>query len=124
MVTRRRLTGDHFETLACLMLEGHGLTCLARNYLTRDGEVDLIMRDGRELVFVEVRYRASNRFGGAAASITPAKRQRIVRAARQFLATQRGYGGVVCRFDVVAYDGAASEPTSQWFRAAFEAGQR
>jgi putative endonuclease len=124
MVTRRRLTGDHFEALACRMLEGHGLTCLARNYLTRDGEVDLIMRDGHELVFVEVRYRASSRFGGAAASITPAKRQRIVRAARHFLATRRGYGGAPCRFDVVAYDGDTNEPTSHWHRAAFEVGQR
>lgn len=124
MATRRRLTGDHFETLACHLLEGHGLTCLARNYLTRDGEVDLIMRDGRELVFVEVRYRASSRFGGAAASITLAKQQRIVRAARHFLATQRGCGGLACRFDVVAYDGAADEPTSHWYRAAFEVGQR
>ena len=124
MATHRRLTGDHFETLACRMLEGHGLTCLARNYLTRDGEVDLIMRDGRELVFVEVRYRASNRFGGAAASITAAKRQRIVRAARQFLATGRGYGGVACRFDVVTYDGDVNEPRSHWHRAAFEVEQR
>jgi putative endonuclease len=124
MATRRRLTGDHFESLACHMLEGQGLTCLARNYLMRDGEVDLIMRHGHELVFVEVRYRASSRFGGAAASITPAKRQRIVRAARHFLATRRGYGGLACRFDVVAFDGAPDEPTSHWYRAAFEAGQR
>jgi len=124
MVTSRRLTGDNFETLACRMLERHGLLCLARNHLTRDGEVDLIMRDGRELVFVEVRYRASCHFGGAAASITPAKRQRIVRAARHFLATQRGFGGVACRFDVVTYDGAASEPTSHWLRAAFDVDRR
>jgi putative endonuclease len=124
MATRRRLTGDHFESLACHMLEGHGLTCLARNYLTRDGEVDLIMRDGRELVFVEVRYRASSRFGGAAASITPAKRQRIVRAARHFLATGRGCGGMACRFDVVTYDGDAAKPISHWHRAAFEVEQR
>jgi putative endonuclease len=124
MVTSRRLTGDHFEALACRMLERHGLSCVARNYLTRDGEVDLIMRDGRELVFVEVRYRASRGFGDAAASITPAKRQRIVRAARHFLATHRGFGSVACRFDVVTYDGDRCEPISHWHRAAFDAGQR
>jgi putative endonuclease len=66
-----------------------GLTIVGRNFRTRFGEIDLIARDGSTLVFVEVRLRTSSRFGGAAESITTAKRARLVAAAREYLGPTR-----------------------------------
>ena len=77
----------------------HGLTIVTRNFRTRFGEIDLIARDGRTLVFVEVRLRSSTRFGGAVESITAAKRARLVNAAREYIA--RTGGEPTCRFDAV-----------------------
>ena len=92
---------------------------MTRNYRTPGrggGEVDLILREADgTLVFVEVRTRASRRFGGAAASVGATKRRRIVFAARHFL--MRLGRPPPCRFDVVAIDG----DTLQWIRAAFDA---
>lgn len=87
---------------------------VARNVTCRGGEIDLVMRDrDGALVFVEVRARAGSRFGGAAASIGVRKRQRILLAARYFIAT-RG-GGSPCRFDAVVFEG----PRLVWLRDAF-----
>jgi putative endonuclease len=102
------------EEAAALFLERHGLVIVARNYRTRFGEIDLVAREGEVLVFVEVRLRTSERFGGAAASIGPRKRSRIEAAARQFLCGLAREPA--CRFDVISLDGDA--PT--WLRGAFE----
>ena len=89
---------------------------VARGPRARGGEVDLVMRerDGT-LVFIEVRVRKDERFGGAAASVGAAKRQRLVFAAGHFLRRLRE--APPCRFDVVAVDGERIE----WLRAAFDA---
>jgi putative endonuclease len=113
--TPAQAAGGDAEERAAAFLAGHGLAIVARNYRTRLGEIDLVARDGATLVFVEVRMRSPGRFGGAAASITPRKRRRIVAAARQFLMR---LGRVpACRFDVVALDGGDFE----WLRGAFDA---
>ena len=113
--TPAQAAGGDAEERAEDFLGRHGLAIVARNYRTHLGEIDLIARDGDTLVFVEVRLRSDARFGGAAASITPRKRRRIVAAARQFLMR---FGRVPpCRFDVVALDGGAPE----WIRGAFDA---
>ncbi|HEX6017656.1 MAG TPA: YraN family protein [Burkholderiaceae bacterium] len=120
--TTPKSTGDQAEALALEHLLRHGLTLLCRNYRVargpraRGGEIDLIVRerDGT-IVFVEVRSRATVAFGGALASVTARKRQRIVLAARHYLA---GLAHTPpCRFDVVAIEGAQV----QWLRAAFDA---
>ena len=80
-----------------------GLTPVARNYRTRHGEIDLIMREHATLVFVEVRLRTHTAFGGAAASITPAKRHRLIAAASAYLATLAREPP--CRFDAMLLDG-------------------
>ncbi len=82
--------GDAAEARALAWLQARGLRCLARNYRCRLGEIDLIMQDGDTVVFVEVRQRRSARFGGAAASITPAKQARLTLAAEHYLQTQCG----------------------------------
>ena len=100
--------GDAAEDLALQHLQAAGLQLLERNYRTPGrggGEIDLIMRapDGT-VVFVEVRRRASARFGGAAASITPAKQARLTLAAEHYLQTLSSVPP--CRFDAVLFDGA------------------
>jgi putative endonuclease len=67
--TARQLAGDAGEDAALLHLQKHGLTLVERNFSCRGGELDLVMRDGATVVFVEVRRRASSAYGGAAATI-------------------------------------------------------
>ena len=112
--------GDAAEDAALGHLQQAGLHLLARNYRTPGrggGEIDLIMRarDGT-VVFVEVRARRSAAHGGAAASIGTAKRQRIIFAARHFLA--RRSTPPPCRFDVIVFDAGVLT----WLQAAFDAG--
>jgi putative endonuclease len=97
-------------------LLSRGLRLVTRNFRVRVGELDLVMTDGDQLVFVEVRQRASDRFGGAAASVTPSKQRRVRRAAQAFLSSARGAGAwPAFRFDVVAIEGARVD----WIPAAF-----
>ena len=79
--------GRAAEAAAARFLERQGCRILTTNFRAKGGELDLVAEDGAVLAIVEVRYRASDRYGGAAASITHAKRARIVRAARLLLAT-------------------------------------
>lgn len=95
--------GRAAEDLAADHLRRHGLAIVGRNVRSRHGEIDLVARDGATLVFVEVRLRRPGRFGGAADSITAAKRGRLVAAAREYLA--RLPRTPACRFDVVLLDG-------------------
>ena len=110
------LRGVRAERQAYRYLQSQGLTLLARNYSCRLGEIDLIMSDRDTLVFVEVRERNSARYGGAAASITPPKQQKIQRTAEYFLVNHRRLSNMPCRFDVVAIEGG----TISWLRDAFE----
>ncbi|MGA9993728.1 MAG: YraN family protein [Thiobacillaceae bacterium] len=111
----RQLLGKFAEGRAADHLKAQGLNLVARNVRSRFGEIDLIMRDGEVLVFVEVRSRTRSDFGSAADSVTPAKQRRIVLAAREYLARQRGLPP--CRFDVVTLDGAQNNPV--WIKNAF-----
>jgi putative endonuclease len=116
-VTATVKPGRDAEDAAVAYLQSHGLRCLARNYQCRFGEIDLIMREGDVVVFVEVRARRSAAYGGAAASIGAAKREKLIAAARWFLAGRTSVPA--CRFDAVLIEG---EPARvQWLRGAFEA---
>jgi putative endonuclease len=115
-----RAAGDVFEDRALGHLQRAGLKLLARNFSTRFGELDLVMRDADALVFVEVRYRRHRAFGGGAASVGAAKRERITRAAQGFLQAHPELATLPCRFDVVAFDGEAQVAECEWIKAAFE----
>ena len=107
--------GEAAEALACDYLRRQGLVVTARNYRCRFGEIDVVAREGGTLVFVEVRRRRSEAFGGAAASITAAKRSRLIAAARHYLA--RLDEAPPCRFDALLIRG---EPARvEWIRDAF-----
>lgn len=107
--------GEAAESLAAEFLRGQGLVITARNYRCRFGEIDLVAREGGTLVFVEVRRRKSDDFGGAAESITAAKRARLIRAARHYLARSRR--APRCRFDAVLIRG--EPPRIEWLKNAF-----
>ncbi len=113
--TAAQSAGGDAEERAARFLAQHGLTIVARNYRTRFGEIDLVASEGEVLVFVEVRLRSSDRFGGAASSVTEGKQRRIESAARHYLSQLRREPP--CRFDVVTLDGDKPE----WLQAAFEA---
>lgn len=106
--------GAPAEALAASFLQGCGLKILGRNYRCRFGEIDLIAETGATLVFVEVRARRSENFGGPAESITAAKRRRLVAAARHYLAAA---GERPARFDVVLLRG--EPPEIEWIVDAF-----
>jgi putative endonuclease len=106
--------GQEHEQAALTYLQRHGLALAEANFRCKGGEIDLVMRDGETLVFVEVRQRISMAQGGAAASITPAKIRRLVRAARFYL--MRFDDVPPCRFDVLAIDAGQLE----WLRDVIE----
>ena len=105
--------GEAAEALAAEFLAARGLVIVQHNYRCRGGEIDLIARDRGTLVFVEVRLRESRAFGGAAASITAAKRRRLRLAAGHYLA--RLQREPPCRFDAVLLDALALE-NIEWLR--------
>ncbi|MCL2298281.1 MAG: YraN family protein [Proteobacteria bacterium] len=97
--TRVQKRGQEAETLAAAFLERQGLTVVARNVRNRYGEIDIIAREGDTLVFVEVRLRGSATFGGAVASISAQKQQRLWRAAQCYLVALGREPP--CRFDAI-----------------------
>jgi putative endonuclease len=115
----RARSGVSAEALAARFLEAQGLRVIARNFRVRRGEIDLIARDGATLVFVEVRLRRSDRFGGAVESITAAKRARLVAAAQVYLLGQRTQPP--CRFDAILLD-TLDPARVDWRRNVIEAG--
>ncbi|HWQ37125.1 MAG TPA: YraN family protein [Burkholderiales bacterium] len=95
--------GQQAEDVALAYLERQGMKLLERNYRCRLGEIDLVMREGSALVFVEVRLRTSSRFGGALESITAFKRRRLLSAAKHYMSARGALAE--CRFDAVLLDG-------------------
>jgi len=107
--------GEAAEQKAAHYLETQGLHLVVRNYRCRHGEIDLIARDGLTLVFVEVRQRSRQDFGGAAASIDAHKQRKLVLAAQHYLAQQPRTPP--CRFDAVLIGSEGVE----WLKNAFDA---
>ncbi len=106
----RRQTGAYWEHQARLWLESKGLQFHSGNFRLKGGEIDLIMQHGSTIVFVEVRYRQSSRFGGAAASITWQKQRKLLQTASVWLARRNhSFDTVDCRFDVLAFTGHQTE---------------
>lgn len=120
--TSQQLIGRAAENIAAEFLRAEGLEILERNYLRRLGELDIVALDpkGGVLVIAEVRARASDRFGGAAASVDFRKQQRLIRAAHQLLQQRRDLERRPVRFDVLCVSGVGSgTPHVQWIRQAF-----
>lgn len=116
-----RTQGANAEELACRYLLQQGLRLITRNYHCRQGEIDLIMRDTDNLVFVEVRYRRQSRYGSGLESVNRRKQQRITHCATHYLHRHPRAGNLAARFDVVAVSPDIEGPRIDWIRNAFEA---
>jgi putative endonuclease len=113
--------GQQAEQQAMLWLSRHNLKLVERNYHSPFGEIDLIMREAAALIFIEVRYRQYNSFGGAAESVTHSKQQKIRKTAQHFLSQNPKLASQACRFDVMAAQPGASSATLcfTWIKNAF-----
>ncbi|SDZ93197.1 YraN family protein [Microbulbifer marinus] len=113
--------GARMEEAAARYLQAAGLTLIERNFRSRRGEIDLIARDEDTVVFAEVRYRRSDRFGSAGATVDARKQQKLLATAHSYL--QQKKLDCPCRFDVIAIDGATDGEGQniQWIKNAFGA---
>lgn len=111
--------GEVAERIAQGYLEARGFRLVQANYRSRRGEIDLIMRQGQLLVFAEVRLRNRRDFGGAAASVTRTKQEKIVACAQSFLQHHPELSSCNCRFDVLAVEAASQGWNVDWLPAAF-----
>jgi putative endonuclease len=126
-----RDVGILWENAAAAHLRQAGLEAVERNFTCRYGEIDLVMfdksgfdrgaRGHAGIVFVEVRYRNIGARGDGLASVGPAKRAKLVRAAAVYLQAHPQLAGMPCRFDVVACSGTPELPGFDWIRSAFDA---
>ena len=122
MTQASRDRGQHAELACCKYLQQQGLKLLDKNYHGRRGELDLVMQDSNTVVFIEVRYRKDNAFGGALESITPSKQEKLRLTAEQYL--QKETHLTQGRFDVVAMTGMIQNNGScnysfEWIKNAF-----
>ena len=99
-------------------LLAQGLKFITSNYRCRLGEIDLVMSEKDYIIFVEVRSRVSAEYGGALASITPAKIRKIIKTATHFLVTKNLYSSHCARFDVISIQGPESK--IEWIKSAFD----
>jgi putative endonuclease len=112
-------TGQIAETKALKFLKSKGLQLVQRNYNCQIGEIDLIMCDKNDLVFVEVRARVNLKFGIGAESITKAKKQKIIKASLHYIIKNQLEDKFSLRFDVISIDGINESIT--WLKNAFDA---
>ncbi|MFT5813018.1 MAG: putative endonuclease [Psychroserpens sp.] len=113
-------TGKNSEQLAANYLSQNGLLLKTCNFQNRRGEIDLIMTENDTWVFVEVKYRKNNHFGGAIAAVSANKQQKIRQCAAFYL-QQAGLNeyNTPCRFDVIAMQGDINNPEITWLKNAF-----
>lgn len=110
--------GKAAENKALEFLKRNGLRLIARNYRSRRGEIDLVMEDGDDIVFVEVRYRANSTFGSALESVDRNKQARLIACALQYLS--ENHLDKASRFDVIGLSPGANGTRIDWVRNAFE----
>ena len=114
-----RTRGAAIEQVAAQWLQQQGLSLITQNHYVKGGELDLVMQDGDILVFIEVKHRTTTRYGHPLETVTKQKQQRLVRAARLYIAR---YGlSSPCRFDILAIMGKPPNLEFDWVKAAFDA---
>ena len=116
-----RALGEQLETVALRYLETRGLILICRNFQCKLGEIDLVMREAQMLVFVEVRYRRSERFGSAVETVDRHKQRKLVRTAQLYLNMQCFSQCKPCRFDIlgITVNGVTQAYRYDWIRNAF-----
>lgn len=114
----KQASGAQTEERAAKFLQQQGLVTYARNYRCKLGEIDLIMRQGDTLVFVEVRLRSHRQFASAAESVNFSKQRKIIKTAQYYLQQHKLTDKINCRFDVIAF---GDKPDPEWIKDAFSA---
>ncbi len=117
----KRALGDELEKFAEKELVRHGCKIIERNFQCKLGEIDIIAKDKQHLIFVEVRYRKSDHFGGADVSVDLKKQQKLIRTASLYLQKNKLTNKVPARFDVMAITGNINKPDYNWIKDAFGA---
>jgi putative endonuclease len=112
--------GEQTEVIACDFLKTKGMKYIEKNFHSRFGEIDLIMKDHDVLVFVEVRYRKSSHYGSAAESISSAKKKKLIKTALFYLHRHQLSEKIASRFDVVTIHGSLLNMEIEWFPQAFD----
>jgi putative endonuclease len=115
----RQSLGKLGENLACTALKERGYAIIARRYRTKLGEIDIVARDGDTTVFVEVKSRVGDEFGGGAAAVTAAKQRKVALMAMDYIVRHR-LEDRPCRFDVVTVDARAQPPRVDVYTNAFD----
>lgn len=123
-MTPRMRVGRRAERFVARTMRRRGFSILARNYLWKGGEIDLIARRGDLVIIMEVRYRRRETHGSAIESVTPGKQQRIIRGAQRFLQRHPELRHCKVRFDVAGVSGKGLFLTCDWVENAFVAGQQ
>jgi len=125
MSSTTREIGKAYESLAQQYLEVEGLTLIEKNFTCKFGEIDLVMQHDDYLVFVEVRYRKSLRFGSGADSVSHTKQSRLISSAQYYLQRHKKFAQWNCRFDVLSITRQNQQPQQQpaieWIQNAFQA---
>lgn len=111
-----RLQGNHYESIAKDYFIKLGCDVIVANYHAPCGEIDLIIKEGTELAFIEVKYRKNNAFGGAIYAVNKSKQNKIIKTAQHYLAKNKNYAKMPCRFDVLCINGQLEV---EWFKSAF-----
>ena len=114
-----RAKGDHGEQLALNYLVKQRLVLVEQNVNSRYGEIDIVMRDGAEWVFVEVRLRRSQAFGGGLESVTRSKQRKLINTAEHYIQKHHKTHFEDCRFDIIEISGKLEEPIINWIKDAF-----
>lgn len=116
MATQHLSSGKQAEQQACQFLQKQGLRFIEKNWRYFTGEIDLIMQDGEDIVFVEVRYRTNQHFGSPIETITQHKRYKLIKTSLCYL-QQKNWLDRNCRFDIVSL----SQKKLEWVKNAFTA---
>lgn len=111
MKTDKTMLGDRGEERTARYLESIGYEILERNYRCRGGEIDIVAREGDDLVFVEVKSRRNTNSGFPSEAVDSRKQRKLIIAGRQFL-IDRDLGEVSCRFDIAEVFFRDAEPVS------------
>lgn len=117
-----RAKGNHGEQLALDYLVERGLTRVEQNISCRYGEIDILMRDGEEWVFVEVRFRASQNYGGGLESVSRSKQRKLINTAEHYMQMHHKTHFDSCRFDIIEISGDINKPEINWLQDAFRTG--
>jgi putative endonuclease len=114
-----RNIGRLAEEKACQFLQSQGLCLIQANYYCIHGEIDLIMQDQKDILFIEVRYRSRLDYGNAAESVNRHKQKKLIKSAMYFLQKRQWLYKVNSRFDIIAIQDIANEWQLNWIKNAF-----